>query len=79
MTQTPATPDPEPPFTRRVLSTHPRRYDLDVHVCAVRFEERDYIDIREYIPSLEQYGRGILLPRDIAGLVATSILRETED
>lgn len=68
MTETPA-PDP---FQRSVEHTFTRKRDLDVHVGTIEVAEHHYVDLREFIPSMEQYGRGILLPMaELPGVIET--------
>lgn len=63
------------PFTREVLLSTPRRFDLEIHVSKIGAPEGlEYADIREFIPSLGQYGRGILLPVDKIASVADALL-----
>lgn len=78
----------KPPFNRRVVFTAPRRDDLEVHVCAITLEgvpdgDPDrYVEIREFIPSIGDYGRGILVPNALAESLATAIsttFREEKD
>ena len=63
------------PFQREVLLRVPRRYDLDIHVAKITIEDGTYVDVREFIPSLQQYGRGILIPADRAESLGESISR----
>jgi len=62
------------PYERKVLETIPRRYDLEIHVCEVTVEDRTYLDIREFIPSMQQYGRGVLIPAEHGLLVGEALI-----
>lgn len=75
------TTDTEPlgPYTPTVLAEFPRRHDLTVRVSRVLIEEAVYYDIREWIPSIQQWGRGILLPEKIAKAVGLKVTEETAD
>jgi len=67
------------PFEREIVVTLNRRHDLDIHVSRIVVEERSYVDVREFIPSLAQYGRGILLPVDRAEEIAQAIVKAVHD
>ena len=47
---------------RTVTATEKINEDKFLHVSRLETEQGDYIDIREYIPSLDHYGRGITVP-----------------
>jgi hypothetical protein len=64
------------PYDRKVLRTVNRKHDLDVHVSRVTVEDETYVDVREFIPSLQQYGRGILLPLRWAHEIGKAIYDE---
>lgn len=49
-------------FDRRVIARIEEDRDLEVHVSVLTTEGHDYVEIREYVPSLKQYGRGITVP-----------------
>lgn len=66
------------PYQRKVLLSAPRKFDLDVHVSRVEVDGVEYYDIREYIPSLRQYGRGILVPRKLAVDVVAALMEDFE-
>lgn len=57
------TPTATSPITREVVLTVPRKYDIEIHVSKATIDEAEYVDIREYVVSLQQYGRGIVLPK----------------
>lgn len=69
---------PANPFDRDVILTLNRRHDLDIHVSRVVVEDLSYVDVREFIPSLGQYGRGILLPVSRAAEVAEAISKAVQ-
>lgn len=77
--QTTSTETLSSPYTRRVLFEVHRKYDMDIHVSKVDIEDRTYVDIREFIPSLSQYGRGITLPPETAVEAAKAILQRFEE
>jgi len=74
-------PEPEPlgPYTATVLAEFPRRHDLTVRVSRVDVEGVPYLDIREWVPSIQQWGRGVLLPSAIAKQVGVVVTEETAD
>lgn len=61
------------PFVRDVAYAVPRRHDIDIHVSEVEVEGQHYVDVREFIPSLAQYGRGVLIPARLAAEIGSSI------
>lgn len=76
-----STPSPEPlgPYTAEVLAELPRRHDLKVRVSRVDVDGVSYYDIREWVPSILQWGRGVLLPVDVAKQVGIVLTEETAD
>ena len=67
------------PFDRRVVDVFHRRHDLEIHVARIIVEDLSYVDVREYVPSLGQYGRGILLPVSQATDIAKAIEEAVAD
>jgi hypothetical protein len=59
---------------REVFETIQKADDLEVKVSKVTFDGREYAEIREYVPSLNEYGRGILISRSHAHLAAQALL-----
>jgi len=50
-------------YTRTVLARADKASDIEVHVSGLETEDGNlFIDIREYVVSLDQYGRGITVP-----------------
>lgn len=50
-------------FTRTVHTVTPKATDVEIHVSTITVENGDrYTEIREYVVSLQQYGRGITFP-----------------
>lgn len=48
---------------RTVLARIPYVSDKEIHVCMVTSpEDGEFFESREYIPSLDRYGRGITFP-----------------
>ncbi len=66
------------PFDREVIASLSRRPDIDIHVSTVKVLGESYVDVREFIVSLGQYGRGIILPLSSARFVADA-LKEVAD
>ena len=46
----------------QVITKVPLGYDLEAHVKIDAFGGETFFSIRQYIPSLKKYGRGITLP-----------------
>jgi hypothetical protein len=61
---------------RDVLDTFEKTGDLTVVVSRVHAEDLGdkYIEVREQVKSTGTWGRGVLLPLDIAGQVAATII-----
>jgi len=55
---------PEP---ARTLVTLPKSADLEVHVRLLSIEDRTIVEFVDYVPSLQQYGRGFWLPIEDPG------------
>lgn len=56
--------------------------DKEVHVCEVQTDQDGvYVDVREFIPSLNTYGRGILFPIDLLDTVEMGLraIRQARD
>jgi len=47
---------------RTVLGRVPIADDREVHVSRLSTAGEGFVEIREYIPSLKEYGRGIVVP-----------------
>jgi hypothetical protein len=62
-------------FKRKVLDKFERREDLEIHVSQVTADGMHYAEIREYLPSLDTYGRGILIPQDGVNHVVSGLLK----
>jgi hypothetical protein len=58
---------------REVYATIRKADDLEVKVSRVDFDGNVYAEIREYVPSLNEFGRGILIDRKDAHDVATAL------
>lgn len=50
------------PVLRKVLGKVTKSDDLEVHTCMASLAGVTVLDIREFVPSLQQYGRGTTLP-----------------
>lgn len=51
-----------PAMKRKVHTKTPIADDMEVHTSTVRAAGEVFLEIRQYIPSLKQYGRGVTLP-----------------
>lgn len=47
---------------RKVMSQTPKTGDLEIHVSTLATESGTFGEIREYVVSLDQYGRGVTFP-----------------
>lgn len=50
------------PASTRVVGVIPKAPDLDCHVRVVDVENVRLVELRDYIPSLDEYGRGYWMP-----------------
>lgn len=48
--------------SRTVHSRAAKTSDIEIHVSTLETSAGKFVDIREYVVSLEQYGRGITFP-----------------
>lgn len=57
------------PITDQVVASIERGPDLTVRVRRVTVQDIDgpveFLDVREYVPSSETYGRGVMVPADL--------------
>lgn len=56
------------PAATRVVGAIPKAPDLEAHVRVVEVENVRLVEIRDFIPSLQEYGRGYWLPMTEAAL-----------
>lgn len=50
------------PASTRVIQTVEKSSDLECHLRVVEIEGVNVVEMRDYIPSLQEYGRGYWLP-----------------
>lgn len=50
------------PAKVRVVGVLPKAPDLECHIRIVEVENVRVVELRDYIPSLDEYGRGYWLP-----------------
>jgi hypothetical protein len=50
------------PAKSRIVGVLPKAPDLECHIRIVEVENVRVVELRDYIPSLEEYGRGYWLP-----------------
>jgi hypothetical protein len=56
------------PAKSRVVGVLPKAPDLECHVRVIEVENVRVAEFRDYIPSLEEYGRGYWLPMSESAL-----------
>lgn len=61
-------------FPRTVLVAVSKTSDIDIHVSSIDVDGVPYTDIREYIVSLDRYGRGITFPGAFNAEIAAGVL-----
>lgn len=50
------------PATTRVITTFTKAADLECHIRLITIENVRVMEFRDYIPSLQEYGRGYWVP-----------------
>ena len=60
-------------FKRIVHSRAVKTDDIEVHTSTLETEFGPYVEIREYVVSLEQYGRGITFPAELTQVVQAGL------
>lgn len=60
---------------REVHSRVRKTDDVEIHVSTVSSDSGTFADIREYIVSLEQYGRGVTFAPDLRESVLDGLFR----
>lgn len=58
---------------RTVLHRTVKTHDIEIHVSTLRTPLGEFTDIREYVVSLDQYGRGITFPASLTGDIALGV------
>lgn len=56
------------PASVRVVAALPKAADLECHIRVVEVEDVRVVEFRDFIPSLEEYGRGYWLPMTEAAI-----------
>ena len=56
-------------LNRTVHARTPKTSDIEIHVSTLETEQGLFTEIREYVKSLDQYGRGLTFPIEKAGKV----------
>ena len=56
------------PAKTRVVAMIPKAPDLECHVRVVEVENVRVVEFRDYVPSLEEYGRGYWIPMSESAL-----------
>lgn len=63
------------PIERKIVDTIEWCEDSEIHTSVLTIDGKEFIDFRQYIPSLSQYSRGVtfpvrLMPEAVNGLLA---------
>ena len=61
------------PRSRKVISREVIAEDLELHVVREFRAGTPYIEIRQFIPSLKEYGRGVTFPSSAGERVAKAV------
>lgn len=59
---------------RTVHSRAAKTDDIEIHVSTLKTDSGTFTDVREYVVSLKQYGRGITLPEGLTEDVTDGLL-----
>lgn len=60
-------------LTRIVIERVPVADDLEIHVCVVEVSGVRAVDLRNFIPSTQTYGRGLIIPQEHAKAVRAAL------
>ena len=52
------------PASTLLIGAIPKAPDLECHVRVIEVENIKVVELRDYIPSLQEYGRGYWMPMD---------------
>lgn len=58
----------------KLIATAPKGTDLEIRVRTVSVDGEKFTDVREYVPSSETYGRGVMLPFTQTRLLAKALM-----
>lgn len=58
---------------RTVASRISKFDDVEVHVSKVVAQGQTYVEIREFVPSLGQYGKGVTLPMSLLDTLSSGL------
>lgn len=47
--------------------------DLEIHVSTITTEHGQFSEVREYVPSIDQYGRGLTFPSELRSKIAKGL------
>lgn len=61
------------PVAEKLLGEVNKNADLTVRVRLLEADDERFIDIRDYVPSAELYGRGVLVPVDAKKMLLAAI------
>jgi hypothetical protein len=59
---------------RTVHSRTKKTSDIEIHVSTLATDSGEFTEIREFIVSLDQYGRGITFPTDLGDDIEGGLL-----
>lgn len=58
---------------RKVHTRTPIAEDLELHTSTIRAAGQTFFEVRQFIPSLKQYGRGVTVPHTDAIFTALNV------
>lgn len=58
---------------RTVHTRVPKTSDIEIHVSTLNTPQGAFTEIREYVKSLDQYGRGVTFPAELTPAVAEGV------
>lgn len=59
-----------PPITETVIGDVEKGVDLVLRVRTLEVDGEEFLDVRDYVPSSDTYGRGVVIPRKQAAGIA---------
>lgn len=64
---------PNNPVKRKVISRFPVAPDLEIAVSMLSVKDERMLEIRNFVPSQKSYGRGVVIPAELANDVAAAL------
>lgn len=67
------------PTRERIYARYRKGADLELHVKVTWVNGLQFVNLRDYVPSTQEYGKGVLFPIDILPWVLESLQQVAAD